>query len=179
MPERRNALLAAAKLIEAVQEVVTREPGRQVGTVGQLEVFPNAHNVVPGLVKHSIELRDLSAEKIARLGDEIQRRAQEIARETKTEIQIKKVDHDPPAMADPEIQKRIEAVAAGLGLKTMRLPSGAGHDAQWMARLAPMGMIFVPSVGGISHSPKELTTWQDCANGANVLLHTILLLDQR
>lgn len=178
MPERRNALLAAAKLIEAVQDLVTREPGRQVGTVGQLQVFPNAHNVVPGLVRHTMELRDLSAEKIARLGDEIERRAQEIARETKTEIQIKKVDHDPPAMADPELQKSIEEAAAGLGLKTMRLPSGAGHDAQWVARLAPMGMIFVPSIGGTSHSPKELTTWQDCANGANVLLHTILLLDR-
>lgn len=178
MPERRNALLAAAKLIETVQDVVTREPGRQVGTVGHLEVFPNAHNVVPGLVKHTIELRDLSADKIARLGDEIQRRAQEIARQTGTEIQIKKVDHDPPAMADPGIQKKIEEAAASLRLKTMRLPSGAGHDAQWMARLAPMGMIFVPSVGGISHSPKELTTWQDCANGANVLLQTILSLDR-
>ncbi len=179
MPERHNALLAAAKLIEAVQDVVTREPGRQVGTVGQLQVFPNAHNVVPGLVKHSIELRDLSAEKIARLGDEIQRRAQEIARETGTEIQIKKVDHDPPAIADPDIQEKIEEAAAGLGLKTMRLPSGAGHDAQWMARLGPIGMIFVPSVGGISHSPKELTAWQDCANGANVLLQTILSVDRR
>src|SRR5205809_417785 len=68
MPDRRNALLAAAKLIEAVQDAVTREPGRQVGTVGQLQVFPNAHNVVPGLARLSIELRDLSAEKIARLG---------------------------------------------------------------------------------------------------------------
>ena len=179
MPDRRNALLAAAKLIEAVQSVVTREPGRQVGTVGHLEVFPNAHNVVPGLVKHSIELRDLSAEKIARLGEEIQRQAQEIAGETGTEIQVKRVDHDPPAMADPEIQRKIEEAAASLQLKTMRLPSGAGHDAQWMARLAPMGMIFVPSIGGISHSPKELATWQDCANGANVLLHTILLLDRQ
>lgn len=179
MPERRNALLAAAKLIEVVQDVVTREPGRQVGTVGQLQVFPNAPNVVPGLVKHSIELRDLSAEKIARLGNEIQRRAEEIALETKTEIQIKRVDHDPPAIADPEIQKRIEEAAASLGLKTMRLPSGAGHDAQWMAQLAPMGMIFVPSIGGISHSPKELTSWQDCKNGANVLLQTILSLDSR
>jgi beta-ureidopropionase / N-carbamoyl-L-amino-acid hydrolase len=179
MPERRNALLAAAKLIEVVQEVVTREPGRQVGTVGQLQVFPNAHNVVPGMVKHSIELRDLSTEKIARLGDEIQRRAQEIARQTGTKIQIKKVDHDPPAITDPEIQAKIEEAVARLGLKTMRLPSGAGHDAQWMARLAPVGMIFVPSVGGISHSPKELSTWQDCANGANVLLQTILSLDRR
>jgi len=178
MPERRNALLAAAKLIEAVQQIVTREPGRQVGTVGKLQVFPNAPNVVPGLVKHSIELRDLSAEKIAGLGDEIQKRAQEIAKETGTEIVIRKVEHDPPAVADPEIQEKIEAAAALIGLRTMRLPSGAGHDAQMMAKVGPIGMIFVPSVDGISHSPKEFTRWQDCANGANVLLHTILLVDR-
>jgi N-carbamoyl-L-amino-acid hydrolase len=178
MPERRNALLAAAKLIEAVQDVVTGEPGRQVGTVGRLQVFPNAPNVVPGLVNLSIELRDLSAEKIVRLGDEIQHRAQRIANQTATEILIKKVEHNPPAIATPEIQATIEQATAGLGLKTMRLPSGAGHDAQWMARLGPMGMIFVPSIGGISHSPRELTRWQDCANGANVLLQTILLIDR-
>jgi N-carbamoyl-L-amino-acid hydrolase len=178
MPERRNALLAAAKLIEAVQETVTREPGRQVGTVGHLEVFPNARNVVPGLVKHSIELRDLSPEKIARLGEEIQKRAQQIAQETKTEISMKRVEHDLPAVATPEIQSVIEAAAAGLRLKTMRLPSGAGHDAQVIAKLGPMGMIFVPSVAGISHSPKELTRWPDCANGANVLLQTVLRMDR-
>jgi N-carbamoyl-L-amino-acid hydrolase len=178
MPERRNALLAAAKLIEVVQEVVTRQPGRQVGTVGHLEVSPNARNVVPGLVKHTIELRDLSAGKIARLADEIKARARQIAKETHTEIAITKIEHDPPANATPEIQATIESAAARLGLKTMRLPSGAGHDAQMMARLGPMGMVFVPSVAGISHSPKEITRWGDCANGANVLLHTILLLDQ-
>jgi N-carbamoyl-L-amino-acid hydrolase len=178
MPERRNALLAAAKLIEAVQEVVTGEPGRQVGNVGHLEVSPNARNVVPGLVKHSIELRDLSAERIARLGDEIQKRAQQIAQQTNTEISMKKVEHDPPATAAPEIQAQIERAAAALGFKTTRLPSGAGHDAQVMAKLGPMGMIFVPSLGGISHSPKELSHWQDCANGADVLLQTILRMDQ-
>ena len=178
MPDRRNSLLAAAKLILAVQDVVMREPGRQVGTVGKLQVFPNAPNVVPGLVRHSIELRDLSAEKIARLGEEIQKRAQEIARETGTEISLKRIEHVAPAVADQELQAAIEAAAAGLGLKTMRLPSGAGHDAQLVAKIAPIGMIFVPSVGGISHSPKEFTRWQDCANGANVLLQTILLIDQ-
>jgi N-carbamoyl-L-amino-acid hydrolase len=178
MSERRNALLAAAKVVEAVQNVVTQEPGAQVGTVGKLQVFPDASNVVPGLVKHSIELRDVSAEKIARLGDEIRKRAQEISKETGTEITAKKVEHDPPAVANPEIQANIEAAAAGLGLKTMRLPSGAGHDAQMMAKLGPMGMIFVPSVEGVSHSPKELTRWSDCANGANVLLQTILLIDR-
>ena len=178
MPERRNALLAAARLIEAVQEIVTREPGRQVGTVGRLEVSPNARNVVPGLVRHSIELRDLSAEKIARLGSQIEERAQAIARETQTEISMKLFEHDEAAIATPQIQSQIEAAAASLGLKTMRLPSGAGHDAQVMAKLGPMGMIFVPSVDGISHSPKELTRWADCANGANVLLETVLRMDR-
>jgi beta-ureidopropionase / N-carbamoyl-L-amino-acid hydrolase len=178
MPERRNALLPAAKLIEAVQQVVTHEPGRQVGTVGRLTVYPNAPKVVPGLVKHSIELRDLSADKIARLGAEIQKRAQQIAQETNTEIAITKVQHDPEAMAAPAIQSQIEQAANRLGLKTMRLPSGAGHDAQMMARLGPIGMIFVPSVRGISHSPLELTHWADCANGANVLLQTILGIDK-
>ncbi len=178
MPERRNALLAAARLIEVVQEVVTREPGRQVGTVGHLEVAPNVRNVVPGLVKHSIELRDLSPEKIARLAAEIEVRARQIARDTGTEITIEKVEHDPPATADPKLQNTIEAAAKALNLSTMRLPSGAGHDAQMMARLGSMAMIFVPSVGGISHSPREFTAWADCANGANVLLHTLLAIDR-
>ena len=144
MPERRNALLAAARLIEAVQEVVTRDPGRQVGTVGRLEVSPNARNVVPGLVKHSIELRDLSSEKIARLGDEIQKRAQEIARDTKTEIVMNRIEHDEAAMATPGIQSQIEAASVALGLKTMRLPSGAGHDAQVMAKTWADGDDFYP-----------------------------------
>ena len=178
MPERRNALLAAAKMIELVQEVVTREPGRQVGTVGHLEVSPNARNVVPGVVKHSVELRDLSPEKIARLGNEIQKRAQDIAQDTKTEISMKQIEHDDPALATPDIKAQIEAAAVDLGFKTMHLPSVAGHDAQIMAKLGPMGMIFVPSVDGISHSPKELSRWEDCANGANVLLQTVLRMDQ-
>ena len=177
MPERHNALLAAAKLIEAVQEEVTRFPGRQVGTVGQLTVTPNAPNVIPGFVSHTIEFRDLSESTLSRLGTAIRERATQIARETGTEITIKQVVHDPPAMATAEIQRQIEAAAAALGLRTLHLPSGAGHDAQFLAKIAPMGMIFVPSVGGISHSPKELTRWSDCANGANVLLQTVLRVD--
>jgi N-carbamoyl-L-amino-acid hydrolase len=141
-------------------------------------VFPGARNVVPGLVKHSLELRDLLPEKIARLGKEIQRRAQTIAEETGTTITITPIEHDPPAIAAPEVQVAIEAVAADLGLKTTRLPSGAGHDAQNIARIVPMGMIFVPSVDGISHSPRELTSWEDCANGANMLLHAVLRMDR-
>jgi N-carbamoyl-L-amino-acid hydrolase len=177
MPERHNALLAAAKLIEAVQDEVTRTPGRQVGTVGQLTVFPNAPNVVPGLVKHTIEFRDLSEETLVRLGEAAKKRAQEIAAQTGTQITITQTEHLRPALATPAIQKQIEAAASGLGLKTLHLPSGAGHDAQNIAQIAPMGMIFIPSVGGVSHSPKELSTWQACADGANVLLQTILRID--
>jgi len=112
------------------------------------------------------------------LGEEIQKRAQEIARDTKTEIVMTKIEHDDAAIATPAIQSQIEAAAGVLGLKTMRLPSGAGHDAQVMAKLGPMGMIFIPSVNGISHSPKELSHWPDCANGANVLMETILRMDR-
>lgn len=178
MAERHNALLAAAKLIEAVQEEVTKMPGRQVGTVGQLAVFPNAPNVVPGLVKHTIEFRDLSEETLVRLGAAARRRAAEIAAETGTQITITQVEHLRPAIATPAIQRQIEAAAAALGLKTTHLPSGAGHDAQNIAQIAPMGMIFIPSVAGISHSPKELSRWGDCANGANVLLQTVLRVDR-
>jgi len=177
MPERHNALLAAAKLIEAVQDEVTKTPGRQVGTVGQLTVFPNAPNVVPGLVKHTIEFRDLSEETLVRLGEAAKKRAQEIAAQTGTQITITQTEHLRPALATPAIQKQIEAAASGLGLKTIHLPSGAGHDAQNIAQIAPMGMIFIPSIDGISHSPKELSTWQACADGANVLLQTILRID--
>jgi N-carbamoyl-L-amino-acid hydrolase len=177
MADRRNALLAAAKLVEAVQEEVTRLPGRQVGTVGYLQVYPNVRNIVPGRVKCSIELRDLDPAKIGAIGEAIRARAGAIATGTGTQITITKVEGDAPALASRAIQRRIEQAAADLGLSTMHLPSGAGHDAAPMSALAPMGMIFVPSIGGVSHSPKERTTWEDCANGANVLLGTVLKLD--
>ena len=102
-----------------------------------------------------------------------------IAKETGTSVAFTLASTNPPALATSGVQEAIGRAAASSGLKTMRLPSGAGHDAQQIAKLCPMGMIFVPSVGGISHSPKELTTWEDCANGANVLLKTVLDLDQR
>lgn len=177
MPDRKDALIAAAQLALAVREIVTREPGRQVGTVGQLSVSPNAPNVIPGLVKHTVELRDLSAEKIARLAEEIRARAGQIARDTGTTIEMARTSHHPAALADPTMQQFISDSAAGLALTSMKMPSGAGHDAQSMSRLAPMGMIFVPSVGGISHSPKELTSWEDCARGADVLLRSVLAAD--
>ncbi|HXB70203.1 MAG TPA: Zn-dependent hydrolase [Candidatus Acidoferrales bacterium] len=173
MPQRQDALLAAAYLTVAVNETVRREPGRQVGTVGQLAVSPNVPNIVPGAVQLTIELRDLSSKKIAGLAEQLRARAQEIAQQTKTGITIRPAAHHDEALATPEIQKAIEAACGRLGLESRRLPSGAGHDAQMMAKVGPMGMIFVPSVGGISHSPKELSRWEDCTRGADVLLETV------
>jgi N-carbamoyl-L-amino-acid hydrolase len=173
MPQRQDALLAASYLTVAVNETVRREPGRQVGTVGQLAVSPNVPNIVPGAVQLTIELRDLSSKKIAGLAEQIRGRAREIAAQTRTAITMRPAAHHDEALATPEIQKGIEAACSRLGLQSRRLPSGAGHDAQMMATVGPMGMIFVPSVGGISHSPKELTRWEDCAQGADVLLETV------
>lgn len=178
MPLRKDALIAAAKMIEAVNQVAKSEPGRQVATVGKLEVYPNAPNVIPGRVHHTVEIRDLSADKVARLGQAISTRADQIAAETGTKISMVRYFHFEPALADPALQAIIEQASASLGLKTMHLPSGAGHDAQEVAKIGPMAMIFVPSVGGISHSPKEFTNRSDCANGANVLLRTLLAIDR-
>jgi N-carbamoyl-L-amino-acid hydrolase len=179
MAERQDALVAASFLTLAVREIVTAEPGRQVGTVGQIEVSPNAPNVIPGSVRQTIELRDLSPEKLGRIAEAIRARAAQIVRSTKTVIQIAPLSSNKPALATPAVQDAIGRASRAAGLGTERLPSAASHDAAMMAQLGPMGMIFVPSVGGISHSPKELTRWQDCANGANVLLNAILDVDTR
>jgi N-carbamoyl-L-amino-acid hydrolase len=178
MPDRQDALLAASHLTIAVRQIVNAEPGRQVGTVGRLEVTPNAPNVIAGIVRLTIELRDLSAEKLTRLAERIRVRAAEIARDTNTSIDFTSTSRNAPAGAAVEVQRAIERSARQFGLATQRLPSGAGHDAQMMAQLSPMGMIFVPSVRGISHSPLELTHWDDCAGGADVLLAAVLEMDR-
>jgi N-carbamoyl-L-amino-acid hydrolase len=141
-------------------------------------VAPNAPNVVPGEARAIIELRDLSTATLQAIADDIRQRAQTIAAETRTSIAIASVSSNAPALADAAMQDVIERAAGALRLSSVRMPSGAGHDAQMMAQLTPMGMIFVPSVGGVSHSPKELTRWEDCVSGANVLLHAVLALDR-
>jgi beta-ureidopropionase / N-carbamoyl-L-amino-acid hydrolase len=176
--ERHDAMLAAAHLTVAVRDAVTRLPGRQVGTVGHIEITPNSPNVIPGLARLSIELRDLSPQKLVAIMDDIRARAREIAANTQTTIAFTPIMNAAPAVATTEVQRAIERAAGSLGLGSSRLPSGAGHDAQMMALLGPMGMIFVPSVGGVSHSPKELTHWDDCTRGADVLLHTVLEMDR-
>lgn len=179
MNERHDAMVAAAELTLAVRDIASRRQGRQVGTVGRIEIEPNSPNVIPGRATISVEFRDLSEQVLRELGDAVKARGAEIAKQTGTTITFTLASINVPATATSGIQDAIGRVAERSGLKAMRLPSGAGHDAQQIAKLCPMGMIFVPSVGGISHSPKELTNWEDCANGANVLLKTVLELDQR
>ena len=179
MGERKDAMVAAAQLTLAVRDIATRGQGRQVGTVGQIAVEPNSPNVIPGKATLSVEFRDVSEQVIRELDDALKSRATEIAKQTGTTITFTLASANAGVPATSGVQAAIGRAAGALRLPTRRLPSGAGHDAQQMARLCPMGMIFVPSVGGVSHSPKELTTWDDCANGANVLLGTVLELDAR
>ena len=176
MADRQDALIAAARLVIGVNDIVTAEPGRQVGTVGKLNVTPNAVNVIPGQVSMTIELRDLSAAKVSALAIRVKERGDEIAAASRTKIDITLTSEQPPALCSPDLMIAIEHAAVQLGLQHQRLPSGAGHDAQMIAQLGPMAMIFVPSVAGISHSPHELSRWEDVGNGANVLLQAVLAL---
>jgi len=176
---RHDALLSAAKLIIAVNEVITDREGRQVGTIGKISIEPGAYNVVPGKVVLGLEIRDLSYNKIWELFREIEKRAAAIALSNGTKITfIDQLLGAKPALTSKSIQDKIEQSAKTLGFTYKYMQSGAGHDSQDMALIAPIGMIFVPSIGGISHSPKEFTKAIDMANGANVLLQTILALDK-
>ena len=179
MDIRQDALVAASQLVLAVRRVAGAREGRQVGTVGRLDVQPNSPNVVPGRVTLSVEFRDLSPGVLDGLGEAIRAEAAAIARDTRTTITLRLASTNPPAPAHAGVMAAIQASAARRALTARVLPSGAGHDAQMIAALCPMGMIFVPSVGGISHSPRELTRWDDCARGADTLLDTVLALDRR
>lgn len=177
---RKDPMLPAAKLVLAVNEVVNSYEGRQVGTVGKIQAFPGAGNVIPGEVKLNVEVRDLSSEKIWKIYADLEQRAKQLAAEAGVELDIKHIEvASKPALADPMIREIIKSQAEKMGFSTKSLPSGAGHDAQEMARIAPMGMIFIPSKNGISHAPEEFSTKEDIANGTNVLLHTILELDKK
>lgn len=178
MDQRHDAMLSAARFTEMVNRVVRAVPGRQVGTVGRIQAFPGAPNVIPGKVVCSLELRDLDAKKIETLYSVITAEAKKIGDMNGTTFAYASLHENVPAPSDPRMRTVIGDSAKALNLTTRVMPSGAGHDAQSMAMLGPMGMIFIPSVGGISHSPKEFSTPEDCVNGANVLLGAVLAADK-
>ena len=177
MAERKNALLAASELVLAVDRIVKSHPGRQVGTVGQLDVKPGARNVIPGEVTLSIELRDLDMAKLDRIWEEIRAEGDRVMARQGTTWSFTPRPPNIAAMSDQRMREVVSTSAKQLGLTARQMPSGAGHDAQNLARIGPMGMIFVPSVGGISHSPREFTTPEDVTNGVNALLQAVLRLD--
>jgi len=179
MTRRQDALAAAARAALAVREEVRADAGRQVGTVGYVRVEPGARNIIPGRVEFPVELRDLDKEKVLRIWARIEKRFAEIAKEENVKLDCVPLQADEPALTDTAMQADIRAAARAARLTSLDLPSGAGHDAQQIAHLAPIGMIFVPSRGGISHSPREYTSPEGFANGAEVLYRTILLLDSR
>ncbi|MFT3682244.1 MAG: M20 family metallo-hydrolase [Ferruginibacter sp.] len=176
---RKDALLAAAEFIIEAHKVINSYEGKQVGNIGRISALPGAYNVVPGKVVLSLEIRDLSSEKIWKIFHDIEKKAAAIAAASGTTITFQPpANQVQPALTDQALQAKIVAAAKKSGFTTKLMQSGAGHDAQEMALIGPVGMIFVPSIGGISHSPKEFTKPADMANGATVLLQTILAIDK-
>ncbi len=179
MNRRQDAMVAAASLALAINRTATTLEGRQVATVGRIQAYPGAPNVIPGEVRMSLEIRDLDAAKMQRVFNLIEAEANAIADTSGTQIEFNEIDvASPPAPTDETMRDVVAGAATRLGLSHLYMPSGAGHDAQDMATRTPTGMIFVPSVGGISHSPHEFTSADDMANGASVLFHTILAIDR-
>lgn len=177
MALRRDALVAAARFVDLVHATVRERPGSQVATVGRLHVEPGAPNVIPGRVSLSLEIRDLSMETIEALYTDLSRAAAVVGEDTGTVFSFERFYTSRAAPTAPAFQAAVADAARALGLGTRRMPSGAGHDAQSMAGICPMGMIFVPSAGGVSHAPHEYTSPEDVTRGAEVLLGALLLLD--
>ena len=179
MDQRRDALYAAAQYVQAVHEIGKNTPGKQVATVGKIKSFPGAPNVIPGMVNASLEIRDLDGKKINSIYKNIKSSSENIAKNTGTEFKFKQTINIIPEPTNRRVSWAINQAAQDLQLSSKFMPSGAGHDAQEMAAICPIGMIFIPSKEGISHSPKEYSSPKDIANGANVLLHTVLKLDEQ
>ena len=179
MDQRHDALLSAARFIEKVNQVVTSMPGAQVGTVGWVKAEPGAYNVVPGKVTLGLEVRDLDEQKFVGLFQRIQSEAEALGKLNQTHFRFAEPIVNHPSLTDKAMRELIDSAARSLGFSTRSMPSGAGQDAQEIARIGPVGMIFVPSIGGISHSPKEFSRPLDIENGANVLLQAVLAFDKR
>ena len=177
MDQRKDALLAGAELVQVVNRAAASLPGSQVATVGRIQALPGAPNVIPGEVHLSVEIRDLSMEGIQEVFRRVRLGADAIESAHGTPIALEEFYESAAAPTDEGFRTWVEEAAEGLGLAHRRMPSGAGHDAQAVAQFAPVGMIFIPSVGGISHHPDEYSRPEDVEAGVNVLLRTLLLAD--
>jgi N-carbamoyl-L-amino-acid hydrolase len=178
MPRRHDALLGAARIVEAVNAGARRHPSA-VGTVGVLEVKPGSPNVIPGEVFHTIDLRDPEVGVLDRLEKEIAAAAETIAGELGLAIAIKTISAEPAVVFDADCIAAVRAATAASGYSSRDMISRAGHDAAFVARVAPTAMIFVPCKDGISHNETEYSSREQCAAGAQVLLQAVLDYDRR
>ena len=178
MNMRQDALVTASQIVLAVNNLAKSSSGSPVATVGALNVFPNAANIVPGQVELTIDMRDVDQEHLILLSEKLQQQLQAIAKSNQTEITITPILQTEAVLATPQIQTAIEQTCEAMGFSYCHLPSRASHDAQEMGLITDMGMIFVPSQAGISHAEDEYTSPEECAQGVNMLLQTLIRLDR-
>jgi N-carbamoyl-L-amino-acid hydrolase len=176
MAMRHDAGYVAAELAAFVRHLVGEIGGAQVGTVGRMAFTPDLVNVVAARAVLTVDLRNTDADALRRSVDQTVAFARATAEREGCAVEVRSLADFDPVTFDPRVVDLVEATAHRLGHSVRRLPSGAGHDAQMLARLCPTAMIFVPSVRGLSHNPAEHTEPDDLEAGANVLLQTLLAL---
>ncbi len=176
MDRRLDAAQGAAAMVLAARELVMADFPGCVATVGRMELTPGAFNVVPGTATVALEFRSEEIDQLDQLQEALLLRAASEARRFGLQLETELVEDIGPVRTGERVRRAIAEASQALGLRTLSLPSGAGHDAQAMAHLCPSGMIFVPSQGGASHSAREFSRWEDCVEGANVLLQAALRL---
>jgi beta-ureidopropionase / N-carbamoyl-L-amino-acid hydrolase len=176
MTGRRDPLLAAADLIAAMPGIAASVSDVAVATCGRVDTSPGSANVVPSLARLTLDYRDPDPARLDALGARLKTQAAEAANGHGVRHAWIPDLAIAPVKLNPHVRSAIGRHASRLGLSTLAMPSGAGHDSQNMATITPTGMIFVPSKGGRSHCPEEDTDWADGTNGANVLLNTLIEL---
>jgi N-carbamoyl-L-amino-acid hydrolase len=179
MSTRRDALVSASKLILNIQKMAAEQEICRVSTVGSIKAIPNAVNVIPGHASIGLEFRDTDMEALAAAEQELRRITDQAAVDDIVDIEVIRHRFTSAVPITADMQALVAEAAENCGMACEPLASGAGHDAQAVANIAPVAMIFVPSIDGISHAIEEYSTPQDCANGAQVLLELLLLADDR
>ena len=178
MEMRKDALVASARLIEYVERVCKRfsamERGRVVGTVGALKIEPGVINAVPGKAELSIDIRSITAKSKDRVAWLIKKEARSIAAKRRLEVDILPLREEDPVPLDRRLLRVTQGICQRKNIDYEIMPSGAGHDAMQIAKIAPAGMIFIPSSRGISHNPQEWTDPEDICLGAQLLLETMI-----
>ncbi len=179
MPLRKNALLGAARLIEAVDAIAHRHAPSAVGTVGLIENRPNSRNVIPGEVFFCVDLRHPDGAVLDAMEAELTAALTDVCDPLGLVVVMQKIWHQPEVHFDPACISAVRRAAALSGYSARDVVSGAGHDAAYIARVAPTAMIFVPCRGGISHNEAEFSSKEQCAAGAQVLLQAVLDYDRQ